>query len=329
LRNRLWIQDEIKRYPETLQEKVAQPLFIVGLPRTGSTLLQRLLSEDPHCRPLLYWETFQPAPAPHPRNHRSDPRIKQAEKEMKSLAVFFSERAYAAMHFADAQQPEECWGLLQNTLMFSGPFAVIANFPKYFAWQQEQDMREAYASYKLQLQILQRNFPPAHWVLKSSDHLPYLDVLLSTFPDACIVHLHRDPKEVVPSFCNISIKSLEMTNELDDEVIGQIPQEAMDDFASDIEQAMAARQHANPRSFFDLHYRDLVHDPVGAIRRIYEYFGYPFGQEFEGRIVQWVTDNPKEKHGVHRYSLEQFALTSEQVDSQFAAYRKEFGLAAE
>jgi hypothetical protein len=187
-------------------------------------------------------------------------------------------------------------------------------------------MRQAYAFYKLQLQILQRNFPPAHWVLKASDHLPHLGALLSTFPDACIVHLHRDPKEVVPSCCNITIKWLEMTNTLDDGVVAEIPRQMIDDFLHDIERATAARRQADPKRFFDVHYRDLVKDPVGVIQQIYEYFGYSFTEAFRLQIVEWLDENPKEKHGIHRYSLQQFGLTPDSVDQYFAAYCTEFGI---
>jgi hypothetical protein len=248
---------------------------------------------------------------------------------MKSMARLFPEPVYAATHFTDPKQPEECWGLQQNTLMMPGAFSLIANFPKYLAWHQEQDMGEAYAFYKLQLQILQRNFPPAHWVLKASDHLPHLGVLLSTFPDACIVHLHRDPQEVIPSCCNITIKWLEMTNALDDDVVAEIPQQMMDDLLHDIERAVAARKQADPKRFFDVHYRDLIKDPVGVIRQIYEHFGYPFSEEFKARIVKWLDENPKEKHGIHRYSLEEFGLTPDRVTKDFAAYCREFGVVSE
>jgi hypothetical protein len=328
LANRLLIQDEIERHPETLQEIISRPLFVVGLPRVGSTLLQRLLSQDPRCRPLLHWETFQPAPAPDPGTHERDPRIQMAARELRSMAKAFPEPVYAATHFADPTQPEECWMLLQNTLLVPGPFLIMANFPRYLAWQEEQDMREAYAFYKLQLQILQRNFPPAHWVLKASDHLSNLDVLLSTFPDACVVHLHRDLKEVVPSLTNITIKSLGMTNALDDDVLADMPRQVMDGFLRDIERAMRARKHADPRRIFDVRYRELVEDPTGVIRRIYAYFDYPFGEEFEARIARWLRDNPREKHGVHRYSLEQFGLTPDAVDRLFSDYSREFGLAS-
>jgi hypothetical protein len=326
LTNRLLIRDEIKRHPETLSETVSRPLFIVGLPRTGSTLLQRLLSLDSRCRPLLHWETLQPAPAPDPRTHETDPRIKNAEREMKSMAKLFPEPVYAATHFTDVTQPEECWFLLQNTLMLPGPFSVVANFPEYFAWQQEQDLSNAYAFYKLQLQILQRNFPPAHWILKSSDHLPNLGVLLSTFSDASVVHLHRDPKEVVPSFANITIKSLEMTNSLNHEVVAELPQQIMDGFSWDIERAVTARRQVEPSRILDVHYRDLLKDPVGSIRRIYGYFGYSFDAQFEARIVKWLDENPKEKHGTHRYSLEHFGLTPDEVDRHFSDYRERFGI---
>jgi hypothetical protein len=178
----------------------------------------------------------------------------------------------------------------------------------------------------LQLQILQRNFPPAHWVLKSSDHLPNLGVLLSTFSDACVVHLHRDPKEVVPSFANITLKSLEMTNSLDHDVIAELPQQIIDGFLWDIERAMTARRQADPSRILDVHYRDLVKDPVGVIRQIYEYFGYSFDAQFEGRIAKWLDENPKEKHGTHRYSLEDFGLTPEKVSRHFSDYCGEFGI---
>ena len=244
------------------------------------------------------------------------------------MARLFPEPVYAATHFADVTQPEECWFLLQNTLMVPGPFLMVANFPEYLAWQQEQDLTSAYGFYKLQLQILQRNFPPAHWVLKSSDHLPNLGVLLSTFPDACIVHLHRNPLEVVPSFSNITLKSLQMTNTLDRDVVAGLPQQFMDGFSSDIERAMAARRQADPTRILDVHYGDLVRDFVGAIRRIYGYFGYSFDGQFEARIARWMEGNPKEKHGTHRYSLEDFGLTSEKVNRHFSDYCDAFGIAS-
>jgi hypothetical protein len=102
----------------------------------------------------------------------------------------------------------------------------------------------------------------------------------------------------------------------------------MDDFLHDIEQAVAARERADPRNFFDLHYRDLIKDPIGVIRQIYAYFGYPFSEEFKARIARWLDENPKEKHGIHRYSLEQFGLTPDSVTRRFGAYCREFGVAS-
>lgn len=197
----------------------------------------------------------------------------------------------------------------------------MADFPKYLAWQQDQDMTDAYGYYKLQLQILQRNFPPAHWVLKSSDHMSNLAVLLTTFPDACIVRLDRDPAEAIPSLCNITIKTLKASNVITDDVVAEIPRQIMDDCLHDIEQAVAARKQADPSRFFDVHYKNLVRDPIGEVRKIYEYFGYPFSEEFEARIIRWIDENPKEKHGVHAYSLKQFGLTREEVQGFFAQGR--------
>lgn len=322
LMNRLLIQDEIKRHPETLSEKISRPLFIVGLPRTGSTLLQRLLSQDPHCRPLLHWESVYPAPAPDPRTYKSDPRIKKAKKDLEYYDNNFPE--YASMHFMDAMEPDECWHLLQNTFMVPDPFISIAEFPRYFAWQQDQDMGEAYRFYKLQLQILQRNFPPAHWVLKASAHLRNLDTLISTFPDACIIHLHRDPQKVIASSTNMIIKMYGLTNILDNNAVSKIPQQIIEDSLYDIERAIAAREQADPLHFLDVYYDDLIKDPIDVIRKIYDYFGYIFTNEFRDRTEKWMDENPKEKHGPHRYSLEQFGMEANKVNQQFSAYNEYF-----
>jgi hypothetical protein len=120
-----------------------------------------------------------------------------------------------------------------------------------------------------------------------------------------------------------------MTNALDDDVVAEIPQQMMDDLLHDIERAVAARKQADPKRFFDVHYRDLIKDPVGVIRQIYEHFGYPFSEEFKARIVKWLDENPKEKHGIHRYSLEEFGLTPDRVTKDFAAYCREFGVVSE
>jgi hypothetical protein len=120
-----------------------------------------------------------------------------------------------------------------------------------------------------------------------------------------------------------------MTNALDDHVVAEIPHQLMDDFLLDIERAVAARKWADPGSFFDVYYKDLIEDPVGVIRQIYEYFSYSFSEEFEARIIKWLEENPKEKHGTHRYSLEQFGLTPDSVTTRFADYCKEFDVVSD
>src|SRR5688572_10937726 len=202
--NRLRIQDEIKRHPSIVEEKIARPLFIAGMGRTGTTLLQRLLSQDAHCRPLLCWEALHPAPSPDPENHRTDPRITMTEREVTRLFSAFPQ--LAAMHYMDARTPEESEWLLQNALIVPGFLWQLPEFRRYNDWCQKQDRGPAYRYFKLQLQILQKHFPPAHWVLKGNEHVYSLELLLLTFPDACVVQTHRDPIESLPSNLSLNLQ---------------------------------------------------------------------------------------------------------------------------
>ncbi|MCP4107429.1 MAG: sulfotransferase [Desulfobacteraceae bacterium] len=324
LTNRLYIQDALKRHPEILQEPICRPLFITGLPRTGTTLLHRLLSMAPYNRAPLSWETLSPAPPPDPRTRDTDPRIAEAEKILRNL--YRTAPDFASIHPMQAKEPEECVALIMNT--FAAPvFNIFANLTRYSKWLNEQDPVPIYRYYRQQIQLLQWQFSDCRWILKAPVHIYFMKGLLTMFPDACIVQTHRDPLRVIPSGCSLRATIRRTySDHVDPSLIGQ---EFLHYLETVTERNIQIRKSADSAQFFDIHYKDIVQDPAGAVRRICGHFGYEFDSRFEEQIREYLDGNPKNKHGVHRYSLEQFGLTPEMVNSRFASYCERFGITPE
>ncbi|UCF67366.1 MAG: sulfotransferase, partial [Acidobacteriota bacterium] len=198
--NRLRLTEHWKRAPEILHEEVRAPLFVLGLPRTGTTLLLNLLASDPANRWLAFWEAHEPSPPPERASYQTDPRRRRARREVRTLDYLVP--GLIAMHEISAEGPEECFALLANS--FAGiQFSWMFDVPAFNEWLSAHDARSAYAYHRKQLQLLQWHCPGERWVLKSPGHLWTIDALVATFPDARIVQLHRDPLKVVPSACSL------------------------------------------------------------------------------------------------------------------------------
>ncbi|MCW5869805.1 MAG: sulfotransferase [Candidatus Eremiobacteraeota bacterium] len=166
--NRLRIQDTLQRYPQILDFPLQKPLVITGLPRSGTTLLHNLLSQDPQARPLLFWEGRRPAPPPSPDNYRNDSRVARSRWELRGGMAIIPEVVKA--HWAESDAPAECNGLFQNSFM-SPLFGVMASLPNYGQWLLACDPLPAYREYRRQLQLLGWNFPGRRWVLKAPAHM--------------------------------------------------------------------------------------------------------------------------------------------------------------
>ena len=314
--NRLKIQADLTRHPEILDVPIRRPLFITGLPRSGTTFLHRLMSEDPAGRTLLSWEAVEPSPPPRPETYRTDPRIRRVRKAAAML-YRLSPRIAAAHEFA-AESPEE-----DNTLFAhgfrAGAFGFMFDVPDYVRWLSHQDLVEPYRYARRQLQLLSWKYPGDHWVLKSPAHLYGLDALLAIFPDACVVQTHRDPLQVVPSLCSLAagFRGI-VTDRLD---LRRLGSDFLDAISVGPERAIEARAQADPSRFFDVPYKQLVGEPVETVRAVCRQFGYEFGPEYESRTRRWLRENPQHKHGVHRYRLDEFGLDADTVDRHFARYR--------
>lgn len=317
LTNRLRIQDELTRRPEILETPIRRPLFITGLPRSGTTFLHRLMCEDPNGRPLMFWETFEPVPSPRFETRKTDPRIGRARKAVQLLNSL-APRVRAA-HLFDADSPEEC-----NNLFAHGFIAGINGFmfdvPQYVEWMRDQDLVEPYRYLRRQLQLLSWKWPGDPWLLKAPAHLFGLDALLTVFPDACIVQIHRDPLQVLPSLCSLAAAIRGISSDHVD--LRRLGAEFTEAMARGTERALDVRTApaTDPARFFDVSYPRLLADPVGTVRAVREYFHYSYDDSLEQRMQRWLAENPQHKHGVHRYSLDQFGLDPSEVNRWFARY---------
>jgi hypothetical protein len=318
--NRLRVQNDLKQHPEIVNTPIRRPLFVVGLPRTGTTLLHHLLSLDPTGRPLLFWESMSPSPPPEERTRANDPRIGQARRLLRRLR--WAAPSVSVVHEVEACGPEECVGLLYHT--FVSP-VFWGRLPRYRRWLEELDDAEvlaAYREYRQQLQLLQWHCSQRRWVLKYPDHLYGLAALLALFPDGCIIQTHRDPIEAVPSACSSHVLMDALVYQPLD--LKEVGQRVMGLTKLRIERCLRARQAGDGGRIYDLHYRDLVNDPVAAVRGIYHHFRFPLTSELEEKIRAYLAANPQHKHGVHRYTLEEFGLNREQVRREFAPYYERF-----
>lgn len=319
LSNRLKMQRDWSLSPRILDLPIRRPLFIVGLPRTGSTLLQRLLARDPNVRSLQTWEMMLPSPPPTAATYTTDPRI--AEVERKLAILRWAAPEFMAAHEVAAGEPEECVGLLQTTLV-THTWELWCRMPRYIDWVDSQDIRQSYRLYRKQLQLLQSSFERDHWVLKSPFHLFGLEAILELFPDAAIVQTHREPRSVVPSLCSLFSVMHELTSDHSSRT--ETGARLMDRLAHANDRAINLRHKTGDARFFDVSFRQMMENPIAVVRQIYDRFGYPLEPAAEAVMIEWLANNPQHKHGVHRYTLEEFSLDADTVEQRFAHYRERF-----
>ena len=197
--NRLRVIDWVAHHPELRGERVERPLFVVGMLRTGTTLLCELLAKDPANRPLMKWEGLSSVPPPERADFASDPRIAKAIAEVEFQYRMVPK--LRAVHFEPGDGPTECVALLTQSFRAQDFFGLL-HVPSFVAWYRACDLRPAYDYHRLSLQLLQSR-APGRWSLKAPGHLHALDALMAVYPDARLIVTHRDPSEVVPSSASL------------------------------------------------------------------------------------------------------------------------------
>lgn len=325
LQTRLRIEAALRRHPEIRQRAIRSPMYLTGLPRTGTSALFNLLATDPAARPLLTWEGMCPDPLDPAIRERLGPDQPDPRLEAVRAAVERDRQRdpdFDRIHFARADGPEECVLLLAYTFC-DVQMGIEPLLSPYREWFQAQDLHASYAYYADLLRLLDWQRPGERWLLKSPAHLWALDVLLETFPDACIVWTHRDPLEILPSYCSMVAALMGIREARDPKQLGPVVLEYL---ARSLERGLAARTRCPAERFLDVDYRDLVSEPLATAERIYRSFGLELGAAARTALERHAGENPQHKHGTHRYSLEEYGLSAEAVRARLAAYVERFGL---
>jgi hypothetical protein len=315
---RAGFERQFETHPEAVRAPVPAPLFVVGFPRSGTTLLQSLLALHPGCRELRRWELEVPFPAdPTSWGTAADRRFTAYESWRTRAEGRPS--ALNALHPDDS--PEECWSGLWASF-FAHEIFTVFGFHGYLAWWRglPDDARlDAYRFYRKQLQFLGWVEPGCHWVLKSPSHMINLDALLTVFPEARVIQLHRDPAAVVSSYSSLaSHLQFGLTSDWDPRAIGPQVLELLGQWA---ETNRAQRRRLDPDNVCDISYDDLVERPLAVVRGIYERFGMEFPAPMEQRITDWLARKHGHRRPTHAYRPEDFGLEPARIARRLAESR--------
>ena len=320
LSNRLRFEEDLKKFPEILDQEIIAPIVIVGLPRTGSTMTHRLLASDPNHTAMLWWEGRYPALLPGEKRGDIEARMELGKAEVDAVVAASPEAL--DIHPWDYKGADEEILLLEHNFLSTVPESFMA-LPSYSEWIEEQDHTLAYEDLKKFIQYLQWQNPgreKKRWVLKSPHHLGFIDKMISVFPDAKIIQTHRDPIKTVPSFCSMCANLFEpLTTNFDKVFIGK-------HWSNKLTRALnhcmnISEQH--PDNFLDLEFLNMIKDPIDEMKKIYEFIGESFGEKTEVAMEAWREEN-KHEMGAHKYSLEEYDLTESQINDNFAKYQQKY-----
>ena len=311
---RLVSEAAFKQYPQHADVAIERPIFVTGLPRTGTTAVHRLLAADPRHQGLQLWLAEFPQPRP-PRETWSDNPVFQ-QMEAQYAKAHEADPDYTGLHFMTPDEVEECWQLLRQSL-HSISYETLAHVPSYAQWLAGQDWTKSYRRHRKNLQLIGLNDVEKRWVLKNPSHLFALEALMATYPDALVVQCHRPPETIMASMCSLAQHTTAgWSNTFQGKVIGD---DALETWSRGLRLFNTERAKHDPAQFYDLDYSALVADPVGAVADIYRHFGIEMTDEARAAISD--TDE-QSKQGPrapkHTYSLADYGLTAEQVKVRFA-----------
>jgi hypothetical protein len=300
-------------HPEHANVPIERPVFVTGLPRSGTTALHRLLTADPSHQGLELWLAEMPQPRPPRDTWAASPVFQHIQAGYQRHHIEHPE--FMGVHYIAADTVEECWQLLRQTLR-SVSYECLAHLPTYSAWLCQQDWTGSYRRHRRNLQLIGLNDPGDRWVLKNPSHLFALDAILAVYPDALIIQTHRDPRAVIGSMCSLAAHATDgWSQKFRGAVIGS---DQLELWARGLAEFAAARSRYDQAQFIDVAYADFTADPVGTVESVYAHFGLPYS----GAAADAVRDLHAEAGSgagrpAHRYALADFGLTAEQVHERF------------
>ena len=314
------ISDDRQRYPEIAEVEIKQPLFILGLPRCGTSVLHALINEDPDVRCPLQWEVAYPSPPPERATETTDPRI---EKYFAYLRQFVGGDLGEVMkaHPISAMIPQEC-GSFMTTSFQSSNVNMLSRLPRFYDWFKGVNATFRYEVHKMWLQHLGWKNPRKHWVLKIQEHMYKMRELRTVYPDAIFIQPHRDPTQVIASISQLMYALRQPA--YDEPGKDKIGREFLNLWSDGIEAMMDYRDATPDLPIHDMRYKELIADPVATIRKAYAQFGRELTDEGAEGVLRWLRENPADKHGKRSYSLEEFGLDEKTVRDRFARYMNNY-----
>jgi len=316
--SRLFMHRDRQLYPDVARQEIREPLFIVGLPRSGTTLLHTLLAADPEHRAPLTWEVMTPSPPTRDNEKRRIQRATQSCNCLNWLAPTFRH-----VHAVGAELPQECVGLMTPTFM-SDQFDTMYYVPSYRAWFFRQDLLPAYEYHRRFIQHLQFRQSARRWILKAPTHMFALPTLLSVYPDALFVQTHRAPLDAMASVSSLITILRRVFSDAVDPLV--VCREAIQYWSETLDRFLHERDRLADYRICDVNYIEVCRDPIAAVRRIYEHFGWLLSAEAAQRMRLVLASQPQDQYGRHRYNLSQFGLDPAEGVEAFAAYCKRFDL---
>lgn len=324
LKNRLWADACFEAHPEIRQRKITAPIIIIGPHRSGTTRMQRMLAADPRLQYLTTWEGINPAP-------RLDwPKLgKAARHEEARQMIAGRQLAYpgSMAHPMDADWPEEEM-LLLNHAFCSFSALGLYTIPSYYRWFLDADKTSSYRYMADLMRLIswsRGDSEDKRWILKNPQHMLDLDVLLKIFPDAKLVFTHRDPLKTVGSV--MSLMWCFAVQHTDMPCRAQIKDVWLDFCEQMVRRCMRTRESLSAAQQLDVHYEDMNRDWRAVMRRVYDFAGMEFTAETEQALGGWLAKSEREGlHAGHRYALEDFGATRDEVDARMRFYRERYAI---
>ena len=327
--NRLRFEEDLRLHPEILGEDISDPIIILGLVRTGTSKLQRMMSADPQVQALKFWRVFNPARFPNgdtSDKFTPDPRIEVARQAATMLQAMAPD--YMAAHPTLAEDVEEELLLLMFT------FENIVHYlttpaPSYYRWVVTRDLRGSYRYLGRLLKYLQwqdggrvGKFGGRPWIMKSPLHLGNLDALLEVFPKATLVHCHRDVTEIIPSFCKLNEAGWRIKT--DDIDLHELGRSMIEVWSTEMNKYLKLRKAlVSHVEILDVTYAQIETDPMPIIHELHRRAGRTLSDDSVTAMHKWSDDNPKHRFGKNSYSMERYGLTGEMIEGAFSEYIEE------
>ncbi len=326
LKNRLLIEDLVRRHPEILDERIGAPIVICGLPRTGTTHLHNLMSADPALRSLPYWESLEPvlADRERPAPGQPDPRL-----ERTAMALSFLDAAmpyFNRMHEMTVEHTHEEIQLLAidfSTMLME----TTAPMPTWRDGYLERDQRPSYAYLLKILKVLQWLRGGTRWVLKSPQHLEQFPALYETFPDATFVVTHRDPVSVTASMVTMLTYSARLSRDTVD--VKGIGSYWADRLARMLHACAEDHDVLPDAQTIDVHFDEFMADDMKMVGRVYELAGQPMDDRAREAMAAFMAAHPRGKYGAVVYDLAEFGLEPAERREALSFYTERFGITSE